>query len=192
MTRITTTPSFVAHSELDIIKEFNLKKALSYVSMLGLYLEFGVWKGNSINFIANLVSDEQVVYGFDSWYGLPEDWINPRKCYPAGSFSADGIMPIVLPNVNLISGLFEDTIPKFAAIHKEQISFVHIDCDLYSSTKTIFNYLGPLFVKGSVVVFDEYDRIGSEEKAFNEFLEEFDKTATAVFAIERQMTFIIN
>jgi hypothetical protein len=192
MTRITTAPNFYAHAELDIIKQFNLKKALSYVSMLGLYLEFGVWKGNSINFIASQVLAEQVVYGFDSWHGLPEDWINPRKCYPAGSFSADGIIPTVLPNVNLISGLFEDTIPKFALTHIDPIAFAHVDCDLYSSTKTIFNHLGPLFVKGSVVVFDEYDRIGSEEKAFNEFLEEFDKTATAVFAIERQTTFIIN
>jgi hypothetical protein len=35
-----------------------------------LWLEFGVWKGTTINYISKFTDDK--VYGFDSFYGLPE------------------------------------------------------------------------------------------------------------------------
>ena len=34
-------------------------------------------------------------------------------------------------------GLFEDELPAFLARTEEQIAFLHVDCDLYSSTKTV-------------------------------------------------------
>jgi hypothetical protein len=33
---------------------------------------------------------------------------------------------------------------------------MHVDCDLYSSTKSVLNALGAQLVPGSVIVFDEY------------------------------------
>lgn len=38
-----------------------------------LVLEFGVWEGKSINVIAKLMP-KYLVYGFDSFFGLEEDW----------------------------------------------------------------------------------------------------------------------
>jgi hypothetical protein len=101
-------------------------------------------------------------------------------------------VPTVATNVKLVSGLFEDTLPKFVLEHPEPTAFVHIDSDLYSSAKTILTYIGPSLIKGSVVVFDEWFAPGCEDRAFKEFLEEFDKTATAVFSTTRQITFIID
>lgn len=50
---------------------------------------------------------------------------------------------------------------------------LHIDCDLYSSTKTIFKYLGEKLTEGSIIVFDEligYPGFEEHElKAFYEF-----------------------
>ncbi|GAA6622679.1 hypothetical protein NUACC26_085030 [Scytonema sp. NUACC26] len=50
---------------------------------------------------------------------------------------------------------------------------LHVDCDLYSSTKTIFRYLGEKLTEGSIIVFDELiEYPGFEEhelKAFYEF-----------------------
>ena len=50
---------------------------------------------------------------------------------------------------------------------------LHIDCDLYSSTKTVFSYLGARLTKGSIIIFDELIGYpGFEEyelKAFYEF-----------------------
>ena len=39
----------------------------------GLFLEFGVYKADSLNFISKLFEQNQV-YGFDSFQGLPEFW----------------------------------------------------------------------------------------------------------------------
>lgn len=44
----------------------------------GLYLEFGVFQGTTINYIAQQKENE-TIYGFDSFEGLPEDWGNIKK-----------------------------------------------------------------------------------------------------------------
>lgn len=68
--------------------------------------------------------------------------------------------------------MIEDTLPKFLAEHAGHVRFVSIDCDIYSSTKTVLDQLAPRIVSGSVIVFDEY--IGNEHwhedeyKAFQE------------------------
>ena len=53
------------------------------------------------------------------------------------------------------------------------ISFCHIDCDLYASTKTILDILGKRFVTGSCILFDEYFNYPAwrqhEWKAWKEF-----------------------
>ena len=38
------------------------------------YLEFGVWKGESINFLSSFLNKGEI-YGFDSFKGLREDWL---------------------------------------------------------------------------------------------------------------------
>jgi len=58
--------------------------------------------------------------------------------------------------------------------HAKPISFLHIDCDLYSSTKTIFDLLGDRLLPGTIIVFDEYFNYPSWKKheylAFSEFI----------------------
>jgi hypothetical protein len=54
------------------------------------------------------------------------------------------------------------------------IGFLHVDCDLYSSTKIVFDLLEPRLAAGAVIVFDEYFNYPEweegEYKAFSEFL----------------------
>jgi hypothetical protein len=127
-----------------------LEKALR----VGLFAEFGVWQGTTINAIADQVGSEIVVHGFDSFEGLPEDW---QGAYIKRTFHMRGKLPRVRPNVRLHVGWFADTVPRFAREHPEEsIAFMHVDCDLYSSTKTIFDHLGDRLKPGSVIVFDEY------------------------------------
>ncbi|NLF83438.1 MAG: hypothetical protein GX568_05595 [Candidatus Gastranaerophilales bacterium] len=133
----------------------------------GLYLEFGVYNGSSINYIAELKKDK-TIYGFDSFEGLPEDWEGSLK----GKFKVDSI-PEVKNNVKLIKGWFNETLPLFARENNEQVAFIHVDCDLYSSTKTIFNQLGSKIISGTIIFFDEYFNYEGWEqhefKAFHEF-----------------------
>jgi hypothetical protein len=134
----------------------------------GLVLEFGVYSGTTINHLASI--EPATIFGFDSFEGLPEDWRSDLK---KGTFRTEKL-PTVLPNVDLIVGWFEDVLPTFLASHPEPVSFLHVDCDLYSSTKTIFYYLKDRIRPGTVIVFDEYfNYVGwrnHEFKAFAEFI----------------------
>ena len=61
-----------------------------------------------------------------------------------------------VPGATLVEGLFEDTLPEFLADHTGPVAFLHLDADLYSSTKTVLDALGHRIVEGTVVVLDEY------------------------------------
>jgi tetratricopeptide (TPR) repeat protein len=148
-----------------------IELALREAKLEGTILEFGVYNGKSIRNIASLV--DSVVYGFDSFQGIPENWNDE----PAGSYSANGSLPKVPSNVVLFQGWFEETIPQFIQSHVGPIRFMNIDCDLYSSTKTIFDALGNYILPGTVIVFDEYIGYKSwkndEFKAFQEAIAQY-------------------
>lgn len=142
------------------------------INVEGMYLEFGVRGGTSINFIA-AYNPTKTIYGFDSFEGLPEAW---NFYAQAGAFDLGGLMPKVNSNVQLIKGWFDKTLPDFLKDHSEKCAFVHIDSDIYSSAKTVFTELGKKITHGTVIQFDEYfDRPNwqkGEFKAFHEFLDE--------------------
>ena len=154
-----------------------LKYGSDQVKIPGLFLELGVCTGKTINFLAAL-NPHQKLYGFDSFEGLPEDWIRGDILISAGTFGFKNpnILPPVLHNVVLIQGLFEDTLPDFVKAHEGPIAFLHFDSDLYSSAATAFRILKPKIVPGTILVFDElYNYPGSELhefKALQEFLAE--------------------
>jgi hypothetical protein len=61
----------------------------------------------------------------------------------------------VLDNVRLHSGWFEGSIPAWLEANPGPVAFIHIDCDIYTSTRTIFTLLAERIVSGTVIVFDE-------------------------------------
>ncbi|MEA5444410.1 class I SAM-dependent methyltransferase [Gammaproteobacteria bacterium AB-CW1] len=128
-----------------------LRHGLKAAPEQGLVLEFGVFHGRSIRQIA--AARPGPVHGFDSFSGLPEAW--GRE--PAGSYSTLGELPKVPDNVTLHAGWFDDTLPDFLAEHPgDSVALVHIDCDLYSSTRSVLEQLAERLVPGTVVVFDDY------------------------------------
>ncbi len=147
-----------------------LKKAYEAMSLQqGLILEFGVRYGTSIRQLASLTSHP--IYGFDSFEGLPENWHQESK----EIYSTRGKIPKVPAHVTLIPGWFEDTLPLFLAKHEEDIALINIDCDIYSSTKTVLDLLSPRIKKGTIIIFDEY--IGNlhwEEDEHKAFMESID------------------
>jgi len=147
-----------------------LKQSIKSVEIDGLFLEFGVYKGRSIKYISKLIPKSRI-YGFDSFRGLPETW---RGRITKGAFKIKK-KPRVPSNVSLIEGWFDETLPEFVKQHQLPAAFIHIDSDLYSSAKTIFDCLKDNIVSGTVIVFDEFfnypDWENGEYRAFMEFIE---------------------
>jgi hypothetical protein len=143
-----------------------------------LFLEFGVANGDSINKIARFCAP-RTIYGFDSFYGLGRAWRTLGK----GAFNRNGKLPAVRDNVVLVKGLFSETLPHFVSKHKNaRVAFMHIDCDLYESTKDVFDNMKELNLDGAIISFDELwgygrDWKNEEYRAFSEFLNEHSYTA---------------
>jgi hypothetical protein len=145
-----------------------LHHATSLVSIPGLALEFGVATGSTLSYIVSQLPEHRVC-GFDVFTGLPEDW---RTGFPAGMFAQ--AVPEV-PGAEIVNGLFADSLPAFMADNQEQVAFLHLDADLYSSTVTVLKHVGPRLRPGSIVIFDEYFNYPSwqdhEHKAWREFVD---------------------
>ena len=144
-----------------------LTHAMQLRSVPGPILEFGVATGRTINHLASLTAEQ--IYGFDSFEGLPEDW---RTGYSKGRFAQ--ALPMTAPNVRLMVGWFENSLDDFTQLCPEgPISLIQVDCDLYSSTKTILERLAHRIVPGTILVFDEYFNYpgweAHEFKAWQEF-----------------------
>jgi hypothetical protein len=133
----------------------------SNLLQIGQILEFGTFGGRTLNQFAYWLPNK-TIYGFDSWQGLPEKFND----LPAGHFAQP--LPEVLPNCRLVQGWFgarpaqdqsgiaEFTAREFAKVRKEPIALLHLDADLYSSTKTVLDVFAKQIVPGTVILFNEY------------------------------------
>ncbi|MEN3321212.1 MAG: hypothetical protein V7643_4614 [Mycobacterium sp.] len=152
-----------------------LRYALGEIKGPGLALEFGVATGSTLQIIADAVGADRTVAGFDVFTGLPETW---RTGFPAGEFAQE---PPDIAGATVIAGLFEDTLPAFLADTDEAIAFMHVDCDLYSSSKTVLDLTCARLAPDAVLVFDEFFNYPGwqqhEYRAWTEFLAESGRTA---------------
>lgn len=152
--------------EKNAMLEYSLKQ--SEVVKDGLHCEFGVFMGESINFLAS--KTDKVFHGFDSFEGLPETW---REGFEKGTFLVNGL-PKVRDNVRLHKGWFDRSVPVWLQNNPGPVAFLHMDADLYSSTKCVLDLLAPRMVPGTVIQFDEYFNYPGwkqgEYKAFQEFV----------------------
>ena len=152
-----------------------IEYSLAAVAADGHYLEFGVFTGGTIRFIARRI-DQRIIHGFDSFKGLPEAWSGFNLA--RGAFDLGGRLPRVPKNVRLHRGYFEESLPTWLRDNPGQVAFIHLDCDLYSSTKTVLTLIAPRVTSGTVILFDEYFNYANWEqhqfKAFQEIVQERD------------------
>jgi hypothetical protein len=158
----------------------------------GLWMEFGVYRGRSLQHFAELKPTEQF-YGFDCFEGLPEQWDSDNL---KNAFNLNGEIPMGAifgphqgthhdpsptinikpwnPNIKLIKGYFDASIAPFLETHTGEVDFIHLDADIYSSTKTVFDLLSSRITPNTMIMFDEIndytDYRKHEIKAFAEFL----------------------
>ncbi|CUI01659.1 class I SAM-dependent methyltransferase [Leisingera aquaemixtae] len=143
--------------------------ALSKAGRSGAHAEFGVYSGRTLNLMAR-ARPGTIFDGFDSFTGLPEEW----RGWQPFDFDRQGEPPAVAANVRLHPGWFEDTLPAYAD-SIDHVSFMHVDCDIYSSTATVLQALEDKIRPGCILLFDEYFCYPNfeqhERRAFAEFLD---------------------
>ena len=133
------------------------------------YLEFGVFQGASISQIVSANRHPQSrFFGFDSFEGLPEDW-NANN--PRGMFSTLGSIPDIRDvRVQFVKGWFNQTLPEFVTQFTPHNRLViHIDSDLYSSALYTMTQLDRFIVPGTLIMFDEFEDLMNEFKAFLDY-----------------------
>jgi hypothetical protein len=185
----------------------HLLHALHKVKLIGHVMEFGVYRGRTLNIISNYFSN-RTVWGFDSFEGLPKTWFKKsdvgsrRAQNPPGKFALDQqelqvvVKQFEQGNVKLVPGWFNQSIGPWMNDNSGAISFLHIDCDLYSSTLDILNLLNDRIVPGTVIVFDEmypwnnveqYDLWAQGEfRALGEWIGNHQRTFQTLYRSEHQ------
>jgi macrocin-O-methyltransferase TylF-like protien len=134
-----------------------------------LYLEFGVYQGDSIKYWSNLLKHPNaMLHGFDSFEGFPHAW---RGDLPKGFFSTGGEVPkIADPRVKFFKGWFHETLPAYE-IPPHEVMVINMDADLYSSTLFVLDRLKEAITPGTWLYFDEFSADDSEFRAFSEFVD---------------------
>lgn len=135
------------------------KTAFSMAPRSGMVLEFGVYRGASIQFFRDLMQenrDERTIFGFDSFRGFSEIWGGLDKKSAKATFDQGGHLPDLGKGISLIDGYIEDTLDPFLEKRpQEPIAFIHIDTDTYSPALTILNLCRDRLSSGAIVLFDQ-------------------------------------
>ena len=97
--------------------------------------------------------------GGETYYGYRDDLLHEVT----ESFARHGV-PIVENNVELIKGLFQDTIDL-----DEPVAFAHLDGDWYESTMVCLERIAPLLVPGGRIVLDDYHAWSGCRTAVDEY-----------------------
>jgi len=75
----------------------------------------------------------------------------------------------------IVPGYFEESLRDTASDNLPQnISLAYVDCDLYSSTKSVLEFLTPRMKHGMIIAFDDYycwspSQLSGERKACTEY-----------------------
>ena len=191
----------------------NLFNHLSINKVQGDIVECGVGNGESLSFILfnlkyNQEFSDKSYIGFDSFEGFPEpsiydksprnpakgDWDHTNQNFVLSNLQKLGFLLNDFKKIKFFEGYFENTFNKeYENINK--ISLLHLDCDLYSSTKISLETWFNKVEKNGIIVFDEYkseidlNDFPGASKAIDNFLRE-DKKDIMICPITKKFYFI--
>jgi len=149
------------------------------------YLEFGVYRGESIKYISSINSDVASRFiGFDTFEGLPEDWIEFSRIVKSKTFSTNGVVPQTDDErVSFVKGLFQETLPAFIREYRTCGQLViHNDSDLYSATMYVLTYANDIIVPGSIIIFDEFYSVMHEFRALEDYCSSYMRVYDVIAA----------
>jgi O-methyltransferase len=159
----------------------------------GDYLEFGVHKGRSFVYAYHMAvaagMDNMRFYAFDSFEGLPGDFADEEskgKHFSEGqfSFSEPNFLEnlkkgrVDLDKVTTVKGFYDKVLTQElkASLPIKRAAVVWVDCDLYSSTVPVLDFVTDYLGNGTFLCFDDWFAFGAnpyagEIRAVDEWLE---------------------
>ncbi len=175
-----------------------MAKAFNAISVNGIegdYLEFGVAHGKTMWAAwsaSRTLGLSPHLWAFDSFEGLPDptadvdirhpSWKKGRYAVTQDRFRTNlRSMGVSDEDVTVIPGFFSDSL----ATEKRSglatsVAMAYVDCDLYTSTREVLDYLKDILTTGSIIAFDDWfcwsaaGRSG-EQLAFEELTDSFPK-----------------
>jgi hypothetical protein len=167
-------------------------KTLAFNGIDGDYAEFGCWGAVTFD-LAHIESRRHGhpahLWAFDSFRGLPEAVderdVHPKWVNSAMQMSLEDFHQQCRTNgiprsaYSVVEGYYDRSLAALGDGAPRNIALAYIDCDLYSSTSTVLEFLAPRLKHGMILAFDDYfcwsDREISGERAA---LEDFVKSQT--------------
>ena len=167
---------------------YNAFKALRFNDISGDYAEFGSYGGHTFVLAyreSRRHGHSAHLWAFDSFAGLPPpqakqdahpEWREGKMATSLDEFhaicSAQGIPREAY---TVVPGFYEQTLPTATA--PTDVALAYVDCDLYSSTTEVLEFLEPRLKHGMIVAFDDYfcwsaAQISGERKAMLELVSE--------------------
>jgi len=155
----------------------------------GDYLEFGAYEGGTVIAFFKALKKLNLtnyfhMFVFDSFVGLP-DKTSPKDdhhLWQKGMFDSGGVdnfkkiifsAGIQPKKITLIDGFYEDSLKKFNDQIKPGI--INIDCDYYSSTKIVLEFLKDKLIEGTIIYFDDlHSFYGNPHKGMPAAINEFN------------------
>lgn len=179
------TKNLSIETGLDSVERTQLYLAVANITHINNPMaEVGVYKGGSARIICEANSDK-TLYLFDTFEGLPQlsEFDNPLLYYK-GRF--DTKIEEVVENLKeckteIIKGMFPESAKSFSDM---KFSFVHLDVDLYQSTKDCLEFFYPKMSTGGIILSHDYQNNKGVNKAINEFFE--DKPETILWLLGSQ------
>jgi O-methyltransferase len=163
-------------------------RALKFNGIEGDYVEFGVSGANTFalaNAERNRHRLNMMLWAFDSFSGLPpqDGGKDEPPQWTVGSMTTSLLKfhrlcekrGIEAGSYKVTPGYYSDSLAGNAMSERpSNIALAYIDCDLYSSTVAVLDFLSTRMKHGMIIAFDDYfcwssTRISGERKAMLEF-----------------------
>lgn len=169
----------------DTVKGISKAFAIADANCLsGDYYEFGLYKGFVFSYAHKISKDSNTrFFGFDSFEGLPEvEGTDAGAKFRKGQYACSleqvkkNIRSVATDKTFLIPGFYEDTLLRKLPYSFGKAKVVLIDCDLYSSTVLVLNFIRPFLQQGTIILFDDWNCFNAsddrgERRATQEFLQ---------------------
>lgn len=127
------------------------KLVIERKDLAGDVAELGAWQCGSTIAMAR-VTDKKI-YSFDLFGGLPYGNQGAFDKFGHTDFDAINRYTCRFPNIKLVRGLHEDTVPVFPP---QDFAMIYMDSDFYDSHVVGLSNFWPMLVSGGIVVFHDY------------------------------------